>query len=236
MLKFLVVSLTLISVISHADELKSRGIAKNKKGEVVYIENHISRFKDGKLESITTQYSSPKNGVVFAELSSDFSDSAYFPYSSFLDTRFEHIENVEKTDKNNEYLIKTRKNKKKKLKTEMFTPSKEVVGGQGLHNFVLRNFDKFKKKNHREKVNFFIPVKCKSYLFSIVVKKITKTDLILNVEIKNWFIRLFAPTIRVSYDLKTKRLTSYKGLSNIGDKKGKGQNVEITYEYFDNKN
>jgi hypothetical protein len=50
-------------------------------------------------------------------------------------------------------------------------------------------------------------------------------------EVKNWFIALFSPTLRVSYDRKKNRILSYEGISNIKDEKGKNQNVRIDYIY-----
>lgn len=53
----------------------------------------------------------------------------------------------------------------------------------------------------------------------------------IEIEIDNWFLRLFAPKLIARYDTKNGRLLWYKGLSNVLTKTGKQQSVEITYKY-----
>jgi hypothetical protein len=53
----------------------------------------------------------------------------------------------------------------------------------------------------------------------------------LKVDIQNPFLRLFAPSLKIQYDPKTRHLLKYEGLSNIPNDNGKIQNVTITYDY-----
>ncbi len=44
---------------------------------------------------------------------------------------------------------------------------------------------------------------------------------------------MLADPIELGYDAADRRLTRYRGLSNIGDGSGNGQVVDIRYEYDD---
>jgi hypothetical protein len=42
---------------------------------------------------------------------------------------------------------------------------------------------------------------------------------------------MFAPHVDAEYDLKTRRLLRYEGISNLEDNSGKHKKVTITYSY-----
>jgi hypothetical protein len=49
----------------------------------------------------------------------------------------------------------------------------------------------------------------------------------------NWLLRMLVAPIELGYDARLKRLTRYRGLSNIGDGQGNGLVVDIRYNYQD---
>jgi hypothetical protein len=53
----------------------------------------------------------------------------------------------------------------------------------------------------------------------------------LTVELDNWFLRLFAPSIEVEFDLGNRRLLWYRGISMVSNKNNKNVAVVTTYEY-----
>ncbi len=53
------------------------------------------------------------------------------------------------------------------------------------------------------------------------------------IEIDNWLARWFVLSLEVKYELATKRLLSYKGVSNLLSNNKDMQNVVITYHYDD---
>ena len=61
----------------------------------------------------------------------------------------------------------------------------------------------------------------------------TETDQCFKLELSNWFVRLLVNPIELGYDPELRRLTRYRGLSNIGDGKGNGLVVDIRYDYQD---
>jgi hypothetical protein len=59
----------------------------------------------------------------------------------------------------------------------------------------------------------------------------TETDKCFTVEVDNWVLRMLLAPIELGYDPGLKRLSRFRGLSNIGDGSGGGQEVEIIYSY-----
>ena len=61
----------------------------------------------------------------------------------------------------------------------------------------------------------------------------TETDQCFKLELSNWFVRMLVNPIELGYDPELRRLTRYRGSSNIGDGKGNGLVVDIRYDYQD---
>jgi hypothetical protein len=69
------------------------------------------------------------------------------------------------------------------------------------------------------------------YEFRIRKRKINADTLYIRLEVDNWLLRLLAPHVDVEYDLKTRHLLRYEGISNLEDTSGKNKKVFITYSY-----
>jgi hypothetical protein len=69
--------------------------------------------------------------------------------------------------------------------------------------------------------------------FDIRIRKSNFEDnyLTIQIELDNWFLRLFAPRIEAEYDLDSRRLLKYKGVSMIADASGKNVPVTVSYAY-----
>jgi hypothetical protein len=78
---------------------------------------------------------------------------------------------------------------------------------------------------------FLIPGRLDAYNFYLKVKKSSSETVEFDIEIDNWFLRMFAPKLELVYDRKKGRLLLYKGLSNLTDENKKMMNVEISYKY-----
>ena len=53
----------------------------------------------------------------------------------------------------------------------------------------------------------------------------------MRLELDNWLLAVFAPSLKLVYDKSNRRLIEYEGLSNIPDSGGDRQDVRIIYEY-----
>ena len=53
----------------------------------------------------------------------------------------------------------------------------------------------------------------------------------IRLEVENWFLRLFAPYVEVTYERQSRCLMRYEGVSNVADVSGRFKRVQITYGY-----
>ena len=110
-----------------------------------------------------------------------------------------------------------------------------VVIDAGFDAFVTGNWDSLVGG---EKKSFQFPFAARESLVKLRIKPTsctydTETDQCFRLEMNNWLLRMLVDPIELGYDARLKRLTRYRGLSNIGDGKGEGLVVDIRYNYQD---
>lgn len=108
-----------------------------------------------------------------------------------------------------------------------------LVIDAGFDAFVRRYWDELVAGASRE---FQFPFADRSSLVEMRIKPLTcsyatKTEQCFRLELANWFLRMVVKPIELGYDAGSRRLTRYRGLSNIGDGKGNGLVVDIHYDY-----
>ena len=203
------------------------GEARNKKGEVVYIENHeTTENAEGFIISLKTNYTRP-NGETLVKMESDFSKNVLIPEIKFEDVRFQRKEDL--THNNKTVNVKIFEKEKKK-KEKSFKIKGNMVAGTGFHNFILKNFEDL-KNGKQLPLSFIVLAKADFFVFDLVKKEIKGDRLKLHLKIHNWFLKNFIDTIIVEYDLNSRRLLNFDGLTNIEDDKSKPQELFIEYKY-----
>ena len=86
MLNLIISSILIVPLLSYAEILE--GVAKNNKGEIIYLEKHtIDKDSEGLNKKIQVEYKNPK-GEIFATMQSDFSKNRNLPETIFEDRRF----------------------------------------------------------------------------------------------------------------------------------------------------
>ncbi len=111
----------------------------------------------------------------------------------------------------------------------------QVVIDAGFDPFVRNHWDELVGGEIKK---FAFPFAARSSLIDLRIRGYscsyeTETDQCFRLELSNWFLRLLADPIELGYDATERRLTRYRGLSNIGDGEGNGQVVDIRYQYDD---
>lgn len=209
----------------------SRGTARNMDGKIVYIEKHSSNFKNEKLISLQTNYFLP-NGESIGKINTNYNSHPFIPKYTFTDQQHNRFVSVELS--NNKINVQIKKSETKDIKTKQYIYSNNMVAGQGLYNFLLIKLNEFNKNSmHIEHIKFLIPLSEDYYKFKIRVKQKTKKYITLRVEADNWFFRLIAPYIDLTYDIESNRLLKYEGPSNLLNDKKEMMKVVITYKYMD---
>ena len=110
-----------------------------------------------------------------------------------------------------------------------------VVIDAGFDNYVKSNWDKLATS---ESQVFQFPIATREILVELKISLKdcsykTKTETCFSLEIDNWFLRLLSDPIELGYDTNLRRLSRYRGLSNIGDGDGEGLVVDLRYRYPD---
>ncbi len=229
----IIVFIFLLTSSVHASTIeKYTGTATNKSGQVVYKENHTVTFDDQKnVQKASTRYIS-EGGKLLGTLETDFSKSLSAPTHIFTDARNGLTHGIRYKDKQ---IIMFLKKKDEPEKTKTVSPSiagknEIIIGGQGFHYYLVKNFDQVVSKK-TQKIKMLIPGKLDYYTFILEYKSQDNDQTNFKVKIKSVFLRMFAPSLKLRYDQKTKHLVRYAGLSNIQEDNGGIQNVVIKYTY-----
>jgi len=201
-----------------------------KTGKLLYFEKHETVFGAKNIETIKTEYFKPQNNK-FATLDSDFRVHPYLPDYTFKDDRFGREDGVKNIENGKSLETFAKPKSDSKFKTVKRSFDKILVSGQGLHTYIHKNLRELSTKEKSTDVLFLIPMNHKAYKFEIKRMKITDQKVVFKVKIKNWFLSMFAPSLQVTYDLKSKRLLMFEGASNINSDDNKTQNVKIIYSY-----
>jgi hypothetical protein len=200
---------------------KYQGVARDKDGKFLYKETHLEKWQKGEIISTVTRYFNQEDKEI-AILSNEFTKSVSFPEFSFKNHEDLHEHGV--VFKDNQYEMY--KVDEEERKTKVYTPKDESVTGQGFHFSLVKKLDKLKLSDEGV-FDFVIPGRLTSYKFAYKVIEKTDVEMTIKVSINNFFLRLIAPSMQLRYNLKTKRLIDYEGLSNIYQ----NQSVKIIYQH-----
>tara|TARA_R110002072_G_scaffold69143_2_gene167745 strand:- start:13002 stop:13706 length:705 start_codon:yes stop_codon:yes gene_type:complete len=110
-----------------------------------------------------------------------------------------------------------------------------VVIDAGFDAFVTRHWGNLVAG---EQQRFQFPVAASEALVKLQIEAApcsyqTQSDQCFRLAVDNWLLRLVADSIELGYDAQSRRLTRFRGVSNIGDGSGSGLAVDIHYRYHD---
>lgn len=218
--------LTLIIVTQFAQAETLEGVAKNKNGDIVYLENHVIQLSsDGLNKFIRVEYTKP-DGTQFATMTSDFSNSNTLPDTLFIDSRFKTKLSLRLSGKSVDF---EESQNDQPVSRKIIPYQESMVASQGFDSFLKMNFSKLQN----ESVDFkFGVLESKDFYSLTGYRKSTKSgDVEFGIKASSWVVRLFASELKVTYDSATKRLKSFSGRSNILDDSGRSQDVTINYQW-----
>lgn len=123
----------------------------------------------------------------------------------------------------------------KKLISEQPSDKLPIVIDAGFDEFVRSHWDELVEGEDKR---FQFPFAARSSLVELRIRRFgcsydTDTDQCFRLELSNFLLRMLVAPIELGYDADTRRLTRYRGLSNIGDADGNGLVVDIQYRYRD---
>lgn len=165
-------------------------------------------------------------------LKSEFSRNLNAPSYEFYDARAQDGHGV-RYDGDNIIMYsfsgegELRESKEKSSSLKSFD-GRLVLAGQGFHYYLRENLNSVIEKE-RVPIILLIPGRLESYRFRLDLVELKENRVHLRVEMNNFFLRLFAPSIDLEYDLESGELLKYRGPSNLKDDDGKLLNVKIIY-------
>lgn len=219
----------LFSALAYGETQVYTGVA-SQDGKKVYSEKHTVELQDNKVISSTTEYSDP-SGKVLGVLKNNYGKSLNAPEHEMVDPIHKNNHGVRY---DGDKLVMFNKDASSKEESEVLdkddTKGKLVVGGQGLHYYLVSNLEEVIKKGKLD-LKFLIPGRLDAYNFYLKVNKKDEETVHFDIEIDNWFLKMFAPKLKLIYSRKNPRLIRYSGLSNITDSKKEMMNVDIEYKY-----
>lgn len=193
---------------------------------ILYREQHTLTMNDGQPVERTTLYYDADN-TLFAEKNNRYGAQPATPDFILTDDRYGYSESMEQDGKRWKVEYKEPKESgKKTLSKPDYTP----VIDAGFDEFVRANWDKL-LNDDTVNFSFAVPSRLEWIDFRLIPK--SKKDGILQVEmrLKSRLISWLLDPVFLSYDIKSQRLLTYRGLTNIRSREGEGINAEIRYTY-----
>jgi hypothetical protein len=217
----------LAAVTALADLEKVYGKAVNADGDLVYLEEHIVRYENDRIATLKTTYYDADLKKI-GEQASDFSHGPQLGSYDFKDERLRYNDGARVMS--NRILIYCKETPQADIQKKYLKRESDQIVGQGFHQFILTNFDALMQGDVIS-AKLVLPAHMDQFDIRIRKNKIEDGRLQIRIELDNWFLRLFTPHAEAEYDLDTRRLISYRGISMVADELGKSVPVTVSYDY-----
>lgn len=201
------------------------GRASDEQGNLSYVERHRITYRDGRVIRSETTYFDADNRQI-GDLLSEYQWPPQHCTYSFRDSRASYEDGVKVEG---DRLVLHRQKTSERESAQIPKHSDQIVG-QGFHHFLVLNLDAI-AKGEVFHVKLVMPSRLDQFSFRIRKLTMEGDILYIRLEIDNWFLRLFAPHVDCEYDLRTRRLLRYVGVSNLEDPSGAHRKVNIIYTY-----
>ena len=197
------------------------------KDQLLYTEKHSAIVdKEGFYRNLVTNYLD-SNGQIFAKIQSNFDKNKIVPDYEFQDYRQKLREKV--TLEPSGQKINIEFEKAGKIENNTLEIKKNSVLSQGFHNFILSQFKNLADK--KLEVYFVVTNRSDQYKFVVQNEKIEAGKMFISIKPANFFLNAIVPTIKLVYEIESRRLLTFEGLTNIDDSNGKTLTAKIDYTY-----
>ncbi len=202
-----------------------------KTGKFVYSDHHKEFFRNGKHDYSDIEYKD-NTGKVFGKKRIEFYNNPLVPTFETEDFRDGYTEGA--VVKGRSVRLYFKRKKEDPIEEKTIEPNLPAVMDGGFDHFVKENWDELYAEK-RMGFRFLAPVQLDDYKFAVdFIKKDKWKDrdaLYLKLEVDNFVLKRVVNPFFLVYDIKTRRILQFEGLSNINDENGKSLRVKITYDY-----
>jgi hypothetical protein len=203
------------------------GKAYNLDGELEYVEEHVVTYENGSIAAIETTYYDAASQKIAGQVF-DFTQGSQFGSYDFRDERHRYNDGVRVMP--DQILIYCKENPKSDTKRKYLPRNSDQIVGQGFYQYVASNLEALARGDSIS-AKLVLPAQMGQYDVRIYKNRIQGNRIQLVVELDNWFLRLFAPNIEVEFDLNSRRLLWYRGISMVSNKDNKNIEIVTTYDY-----
>ena len=216
-----------IAVSTNAQVERFIGSAVNTNGELEFIEEHRVKYRNGQIASLETTYFDTDYNKI-GEIRSDFTAGSRFGSYEFKDDRLAYADGAKVFA--DQIMVYSQNAPQEKVKKKHLKRDSDQILGQGFHPFIQENFESL-LRGKVFRVKLVLPSQMDQ--FRVRIRPINEKDgrLTLRIDLDNWFLRLLAPEIEAEYEIGTRRLVAYRGISAISNTSGKNVPVTISYSY-----
>lgn len=215
--------------ISRQEEV-FRGIARDQRGEIVYVEEHRTIYQDGRPHRDEVRYRD-LSGQEIAVLNASFADHLYLPNYAFEDRRSGRQAG---TFVDGSWVkVYGRVDRDAPVQQEMVPLADNLITDQGLLVYLRDHLAELAEGDAVTPVRFLVPLEGRDFTFHI--HRLATPDepgiVAFEIEAENGLLQPSDPPPELRYERETGRLLSYRGVSNLLDADQGVQNVAIDYRY-----
>lgn len=197
-------------------------------GQYIYSEYHREVYRNGKHLYSIVEYRSPTQ--VLARKTIDFTGSRQAPNFRLEDLRTGYVEGAARVPGG--YRFFTKQGREDSMEEKVLAiPDPAVIDG-GFDYFIRDNFDRL-ARGEKMPVNFGAANRKDFFRFNIY--KAGESDsggrrvVVFLVEANNVILKQLVEPIRLVYDVQSRRLLSFQGVSNINDDNGRNYRARIEF-------
>lgn len=225
---------TLLLILGNFNTNRSltyNGVASDLESDEIYFtEHHEEYLSDTQSTELTEiEYRNPA-GKMIVKKRIDYSRNHFCPDFMQEDVRDGYIEGANVTGEEIELIY--RKNKKKNIQRKKIKiPSPAVIDG-GFNYFLKSHWNEL-MKGEQIRLNFAVPSQLTYYSFRVFkIREETvnqKKIIVFKMEPDALLLRMLVAPILLTYNLETRRLMQYQGITTINDASGKSFKAKIIY-------
>jgi hypothetical protein len=218
------------TTVTETERKVYEGIAKDKNSnKVIYkeVHNEISKNKEH-VVTITNFYDSDDKPIAKREL--DFTNSKTMPNYSLIDYRLGASESVSYV--NGKFKISFKDDRDSDMIVKYIEVPEPVVVDGGFNYFVKTGWNNLV---NGEVLHFNYISTARQDYFRFRLSRVPSNEslqtneVVFKMEPANYFLRALLDPIFIEYDLNTKRIKNYDGISNIRDITGKNHVAFLYY-------
>ncbi|MDF1762101.1 MAG: hypothetical protein P1U57_01715 [Oleibacter sp.] len=219
--------LTSATFSAYAQDTQYAGKAYDlKTDELVYSEHHDVTYKNDTLFERKVTYKTPDDKT-FATKDNRYTNAVTTPEFTLKDTRINYQETASYDGER--WTLSYTEDGEIKSK-EIGKPDNTPVIDAGFDEFVRANWEKL-LKDKTVRFSFAVPSRLEWVDFRLIPKKHTDTELRVEMRLESRMLSWLMDPVQLTYEISTKRLLRYQGLTNILNTSEESIYADIRYEY-----